>query len=811
MALVELANLPQSSASILPTDGVVTQTSALGSSLTSVTLLAQSLAPIISVSSINLIGSIPPFLLTNVPATAIVGNISANQIGGVNASLIIGSISASQIGSVNAGAIVGNIQAGQIVSINATQIAGQISAGQIGSVNASAITGAVQSNQINTINASQIAGSIQAAQIATVSASSIVGSISFGQVESVNAASIQGLIQANQISSLTATQITGVIVTNQLQSQILNTLGLIGGNLSVVQTVASLPSLPSANYPAGSIVIRTGDSTLWQVSSGGGTWASATASSVLTGALTATDIASVNATAITGLIIAAQIGSVAATTITGQIVSTQISSVSASTITGSIQSNQISSITAGQITGSITATTLSGSITASQITGSIQAGQIATVAATQITGSITSTQIGSVSAAVITGSIQSNQIASIAATQITGSIQSNQIGTIPATQITGTISAGQIGSVAFTQITGTISAGQLGSVTAAQIASVNASAITGTLSAAQIGSVNASSITGNITSSQIGSVAAGSITIGLIGDSQIGSVSAGKLVAGSEAIGVSLTVGSGLNQFTVNSAGINFGGMVTMAQYASGVVAQTFAGTVGSISIFAASSSGSSTASILGFDAAGHQFLVLQPTGFCALNQTLIARAWFGGSALNSPSQTAFVLNAQNNINNTTEYGLFVGTNWASTENIIAQFANVNATTGALTNALVIRGDMTSVFGGQVTAPSFNSTSTRASKSNIRGLDRAAEIVRQLRAVVYDRTDGSRMGEVGFVAEEVDAVLPGVVGHTADGRVSGLDYGRFTPVLAAALGEVEREIRGVIGSLDARLRALEGA
>lgn len=287
-------------------------------------------------------------------------------ISSIPASAITGSIVASQIGSVNAGAILGTITSGQIGSVNASQIAGTISASQIGSVNATAITGLIQASQIT----------------------------------SVNATAISGVISSGQIGSVSANTIVGVITSTQLVDQILNTQRLIASDISVVKRMATLPSLPSSDYPLGSLVLNTTNKTLYQ--NVAGSWSVVTASSNVVGTLTSNDIASVNASSIIGLIIASQIGSVNATSLVGGINASQITSVNATAISGTISASQIGSVNASAITGTISASQIT-SVNASSITGTISSSQIASVNANTIT-------LGSLSAINynMTGSVAGN-------------------------------------------------------------------------------------------------------------------------------------------------------------------------------------------------------------------------------------------------------------------------------------------------------------------------------------------------------------------------------------------------------------------
>jgi len=313
------------------------------------------------------------------------------------------------VGSISFSSITGSVVAGQIASVNAASIIGSITAGQIGSINANTITGLITSTQIGSVNANTIVGGITATQINDVNAATIVGSIS-----------------ASQIGSVSAGSITGVIVGAQLTDQILNTQRLIASDISVVRRVSTLPTLPNVNYPIGALALNTTNQTLYQ--NVANVWTVVTSSSSVTGTLTATDIASVNAGSIVGLIIASQIGTVSAASITGSISSSQIGSVSATAITGTITSSQISSVSAASIVGGITSSQIS-SVSAGSITGGITSSQITSVNAASLTGTVSAAQIGSVNATTITiGTLVDSQISSVSAGKlIAGTIGAQEI------------------------------------------------------------------------------------------------------------------------------------------------------------------------------------------------------------------------------------------------------------------------------------------------------------------------------------------------------------------------------------------------
>jgi hypothetical protein len=352
----------------------------------------------------------PPEVFVAVPTSAGVtaskaapGLVSGPLSINVNNQITIGpgAIGAEYIGSVNASAITGQIAANQIQNINANQISGLIAASQIDSINADQINGLILASQIDKVNASQINGLIQSSQIASITADKISGQIQASQIQSVSATQISGVISADQIGSVNASTITGVIVTQQLADSILSSARLLASSFAVPIKVNTLPGLPSADWPVGSLALRTSDKKLFK--NVNNNWVEVSASTELTGSLTASDITSINASSIIGLITAGQIQSINSSQINGLIQSSQIESVSADKITGKIQADQINSVNASSITGKISSSQID-SISADKITGTITADKISSINANQITGTIIANQIDTVYADQIVSS-----------------------------------------------------------------------------------------------------------------------------------------------------------------------------------------------------------------------------------------------------------------------------------------------------------------------------------------------------------------------------------------------------------------------
>ncbi len=117
---------------------------------------------------------------------------------------------------------------------------------------------------------------------------------------------------------------------------------------------------------------------------------------------------------------------------------------------------------------------------------------------------------------------------------------------------------------------------------------------------------------------------------------------------------------------------------------------------------------------------------------------------------------------------------------------------------------------------GQGRANAWVTYSSREYKDNITTLQDPISTIRQLRGVSFDwkapLADGSRHHDIGFIAEEVGAVLPELVTRTADGNATGLDYGRVVPVAVEAIKQQQTRLETLEAEnaqLKARLERLE--
>ena len=132
---------------------------------------------------------------------------------------------------------------------------------------------------------------------------------------------------------------------------------------------------------------------------------------------------------------------------------------------------------------------------------------------------------------------------------------------------------------------------------------------------------------------------------------------------------------------------------------------------------------------------------------------------------------------------------------------------------------------------GNIKATGTITPSSAALKENVVPIDDALEKLALLSGVRFDwkpeqvARRGGRVHDLGFVAEEVEALFPEVVYRDADGTVVGMDYARMVAVAVQAIKQQRAEIRRLkeedrnrnaqrereMDALRARLERLEAA
>jgi hypothetical protein len=117
-------------------------------------------------------------------------------------------------------------------------------------------------------------------------------------------------------------------------------------------------------------------------------------------------------------------------------------------------------------------------------------------------------------------------------------------------------------------------------------------------------------------------------------------------------------------------------------------------------------------------------------------------------------------------------------------------------------------GDFTVV--GEITASSFNSTSTKRVKEKIQDLGQSyLEKFSMLMPREYDRTD-AKAHEFGFIAEEMALVYPEIVGRDNTGQPSGIDYSKLSTILTAKVQEQQKTINELKEQVATILELIKG-
>ena len=180
----------------------------------------------------------------------------------------------------------------------------------------------------------------------------------------------------------------------------------------------------------------------------------------------------------------------------------------------------------------------------------------------------------------------------------------------------------------------------------------------------------------------------------------------------------------------------------------------------------------------------------------------------FGGSS-NTTGHHNTVIGSDANVGSgALQYATAIGADvTVNTSNTVAIGRNIDVVRvdGTLSVGTLGGGAATAVCRGASGALSTCS-SARRYKTDVASSRRGLDVVSRLRPVTFQwRTDGSR--DLGFVAEEVDAVLPLLATRDDAGRIEGVKYGQVSAVLVRAVQEQQEQIETQRRTIEA-LRAL---
>ncbi|HXF42937.1 MAG TPA: tail fiber domain-containing protein, partial [Pyrinomonadaceae bacterium] len=106
---------------------------------------------------------------------------------------------------------------------------------------------------------------------------------------------------------------------------------------------------------------------------------------------------------------------------------------------------------------------------------------------------------------------------------------------------------------------------------------------------------------------------------------------------------------------------------------------------------------------------------------------------------------------------------------------------------------------------------SYNQLSDARFKANVRTFGNALDVLRRLRGVTFnwkpERNDNPNL-QIGFIAQEVETVLPEVVTTDMDGYKS-VSYANIVPVLVEAIKQQQTQIEAQTRQINEQARQIE--
>ena len=92
-------------------------------------------------------------------------------------------------------------------------------------------------------------------------------------------------------------------------------------------------------------------------------------------------------------------------------------------------------------------------------------------------------------------------------------------------------------------------------------------------------------------------------------------------------------------------------------------------------------------------------------------------------------------------------------------------------------------------------------------KSNVQTFTGGLDIIRHLRPITFTWKEGG-MSDVGFAAEEVQAIAPLLATYNKDGQIEGVKYGQLTTVLVNAVKQQQTQIEAQQSQIEAQKQQL---
>lgn len=131
--------------------------------------------------------------------------------------------------------------------------------------------------------------------------------------------------------------------------------------------------------------------------------------------------------------------------------------------------------------------------------------------------------------------------------------------------------------------------------------------------------------------------------------------------------------------------------------------------------------------------------------------------------------------------------------NGSSNVNIASSNGNIIFGVAGNASILTVTGTGANIL-GTLTAVSVTETSSITLKENLNPISNALDIILQLKGYTYDRKDGTAQGEAGLIAEEVNDILPNIIGYDTEGNPHSINYSKLTVYLIEAVKTLKTEL-----------------
>jgi hypothetical protein len=161
------------------------------------------------------------------------------------------------------------------------------------------------------------------------------------------------------------------------------------------------------------------------------------------------------------------------------------------------------------------------------------------------------------------------------------------------------------------------------------------------------------------------------------------------------------------------------------------------------------------------------------------------------GAASAAPYDFRFIGSSDAGTNRNFSFGYYTSDSSSSTWN---PKVTINSYTGNVGIGTITPSYKLHVVGDIYSSGTITEASSITLKENLNPITDALDVISSLQGWIYDRKDGTAMKQAGFIAEEVEQVLPNVVSKTEDGTPMGVQYTKIIAYLVESVKELKAQI-----------------